>query len=174
MSNNKITQNVSKTLPQETDRAIKLIAALTGEDPQKFHGMQPEEIFQYLAFLLKCEKKKIEELLREHDQNQELDSASIARLWKLDSKHVVKGKKSKFGSMVEPFFQKLLFLMGQKADRMRYLTENGLAHTANSEMMTTLKPQISVTDNPKLMHQLDFNKLLRNAANSNSLGAGLR
>lgn len=174
MSNNKITQQISKVLPQETDRAIKLIAALTGEEAAKIAAMTPEEIFQYLAFLLKCEKKKVEELLREHNQSEELDPVSIARLWKLDAKHIVKGKKSKFGSMVEPFLQKLLFLMGQKTDRLRFMAENAMTNAASSEMITSLKPQISVSNDSRIATRLDFNKMMEKAANSNSLGSGFR
>lgn len=173
MSNNKLSVGLNKLLPQETDRAIKLIAALTGEHPNKFANMQPEEIFQFLSFLLKCEKKKVEELIREHNQSEELDTNSIARLWKLDARHVVKGKKSKFGSMIEPFFQKLMFLMGQKADRLRFMAENGMSTSVNSEAVTSLRPQISVSNNPKLLHQLDFKKMLEHA-NTNSISAGIR
>lgn len=174
MSNNKKAEEISKVLPQETDRAVKLIAALTGEEPAKIAARTPDEIFQHLAFLLKCEKEKIEDLLREHNQSEELDPVSIARLWKLDAKHIVKGKKSKFGSMVEPFLQKLLFLMGQKADRLRFMAENAMTNAASSEMITSLKPQISVSNNSRIASRLDFNKMMEKAANSNSVGSGLR
>jgi len=138
---------LDKTLPKETDLAIKLIAALTGEDPAKFHGMSADEIFQHLAFLMKCRKEKILELLREHDQNEALDLNELSRLWKLSAKNVVRGRKSTMGSTPTAFVEKILFLMAQRMDVVRILTENGLGSAAlTSEAMTNQKFSISLKD----------------------------
>ncbi|MFN8912528.1 MAG: hypothetical protein ACK5V4_07140, partial [Alphaproteobacteria bacterium] len=64
MSNNRITVGISKGLPQEKDRAIKIIVAFTGENPNKLSKLSMDELVQYLGFIMQCEKEKIEELLR--------------------------------------------------------------------------------------------------------------
>lgn len=137
----KIEAGLDKNLPKETDLAVKLIVALTGEDPSKFIKMSEDEIFQHLAYLMKCEKEKILDLLREHDQNEELDLVKLAALWKLNARGIVKGKgrHSPLGSTPKEFFEKILLLMGQRADLVdKMLAQGGGALT--SEMLNNTKP----------------------------------
>jgi hypothetical protein len=88
MSNNKITVGVSKSAPELKNRAISLIVALSGEDPMVLAHKTEDELLQYLSYLLKMEKQKLEDLLVEHDQAKEEDLVNLMKHWKT----IAKGK----------------------------------------------------------------------------------
>lgn len=163
-----IDKQLDKNLPKETDLAIRLIVALTGENPAQFIKMSEDEIFQYLAYLMKCEKEKILELFREHDQNEALDLIELARLWKLNSKNLVKARTSSFGKTPKEFFDKILFLMGQRADAVRILTENCMGSSVSSEIMTNFKFSISMNDKKVINFSSGQRHKTPNISNDNS------
>lgn len=167
-----IDKQLDVNLPKETDLAIKLVAALTGENPSKFIHMSEDELFQYLAYLMKCEKEKILELFREHDQNEALDLIELARLWKLNSKNVVKGRSCPFGKTPKEFFDKILFLMGQRADAVRMLTENCVGSAVTSEIMTNFKFSISMKDRRAIQYPSTSNHVKSVGSSNDNSSSG--
>ncbi|MFN5381746.1 MAG: hypothetical protein ACK5AV_00805 [Alphaproteobacteria bacterium] len=147
MSNNRITVGISKGLPQEKDRAIKIIVAFTGENPNKLSKLSMDELVQYLGFIMQCEKEKIEELLREHDQNQELDEVSIKALWKLVSKGTIKAQEKDFGTMPKKSYEQLKFLMSGLMRMAMIRAENMLGSQTSTVTVQDLKRITNI--NPK-------------------------
>lgn len=168
---NKITSGVSKHLPQSTDQAIQLITALTGESPSNLAKLPIEEIITILCKLLQTEREKVEALLESHDQNQELDTISLAHLWKLVSRKIIPNKKQKFGALPDKAFEEVMFLNARKMDETRYRIQNNLG-PATSGYMTSIPakqaPAASVSSSTlaPVMHRLS----VALAANSNLPG----
>lgn len=121
-----ITMGVSKNLPEVKDKAVSLIAALTGENPEKLHKMHIDVLVQYLGYLMQCEEKMIEALLVEHDPNTELDEVRLADLWRLVNKGIVKKKEKTLGSIPKESYEQIKFIMGMLANLTRFRADNNL------------------------------------------------
>lgn len=126
MSNNKITVGVSKSAPELKNRAISLIVALSGEDPMVLAHKTEDELLQYLSYLLKMEKQKLEDLLVEHDQTKEEDLVNLMKHWKTITKGKMKGKKKEFGSLENEVYKYLKILFAKRGDQARFAAENQL------------------------------------------------
>jgi hypothetical protein len=167
---NKLTSGVSINLPNSIQQAIKLIAALTGEDERKLGKLPPEELITILCKLLEYEKDKVANLLESHDQNQELDFISLAHLWKLVKKRVVPNKKQKFGTVPDKVFEEFLIHNYKRTNDARYRTDNKLGAGTSSYLTSippqSVKPAISVSQLSPIMHRI--NHAL--AVNSNKPG----
>lgn len=169
----KITMGVSKGLPQEKDRAIRLIAAFTGQNPSKLAKMHMDELLDILAYVLKCEKTKIASLLREHDQNTEIDDVAVKALWHLVSKGVVKQKKSPFATLTKDVYEQLKFLMSSLVRSALFRAENqaGPASSViNGYNNTRPRPVIRNASNLYTHHVNTVTIEKLRAANANDLG----
>lgn len=167
---NKMAMGASISMPNSIQQAIRLISALTGEDQRKLSKLPAEEIMTILCKLLEYEREKVEELLENHDQNQELDSISLAHLWKLVKKRVVPNKKQKFGAVPDKVFEEFLIHNYKRTNDTRHRTQNNLG-IATSNYLTSIplqstKPSISVEQLSPIMHRI--NHALA-AANTNAI-----
>lgn len=164
----RIAALISKTLPEETDHAVQLIVALTGENPAKLAKMSKEDLFMYLSFLLKCEKDKVQSLLREHDQNTELDAASLAKLWKLVAKHSIPDKKKQFGSLEAKTYEHLKIRMSQINDRITKKIELGEAlENTSIQILRKAAAQINMQ---RIIHRLSMSIANSNSPNQVTMG----
>ncbi|MFI4983706.1 MAG: hypothetical protein ACHP6I_00740 [Rickettsiales bacterium] len=161
MAANSIAAQISKALPEETDQAIHLIAALTGENPAKLAKMSKDELFTFLGFLLKCRKEQIQNLLREHDQNTSLDAVSLAKLWKLVAKHSMPGKKRLFATLDEKVYEDIRIRTARLSDQITRKIELGEALQKTSIPSGNKVP--ALVNMQKVLHRLN----LLSAANSN-------
>lgn len=168
MSNNKVGVGVSKNLPEVTDRAIRAIVALTGENAEALAKKTPDEIFQFLSFLLHCKKEALIKLLVEHDQNQELDIVSLLKMWKLVNKGKVHGKKREFKGLDDELYRYLKFFSAQKGDKARYDVDNHLlgSTSADVEMKKSVFPVV-MGNIKSILDKLSYAKV----ANSNHVEA---
>lgn len=141
MSNNKITLGVSKSAPEMKNRAISLIVALSGEDPMVLAHKTEDELLQYLSYLLKMEKGKLEELLVEHDQAKEEDLVSLMKHWKAVAKGKMKGKKKEFGSLENEVYKYLKILFAQRGDQARFAVENQTGALTSDVNNSAVNPQ---------------------------------
>ena len=157
----RIAAQISKTLPEETDKAMKLVAALTGEDSGKLAKMTTDELLTYLGFLLKCKKEHVQSLLREHDQNTILDSVSLAKLWKLVAKHSIPSKRRLFATLDEKVYEDMRIRTARLSDLITRRIELGEALEKTS-MQSTNKVSAQV-DMQKIIHRLGLT-----VANNNS------
>lgn len=165
-----MSSGVSINLPNSIQQAIQLIAALTGEDQRKLGKLPPEEIITILCKLLEYEREKVQALLESHDQNQELDSVSLAHLWKLVKKRVVPNKKQQFGVVPDKVFEEFLVHNYKRMNDTRFRTDNKLG-AASSNYLTSIpsqqvKPSISVDKLSPIMHRISHAL----TANSNEVG----
>jgi hypothetical protein len=110
-----VSADKGKMLPQDVDFAIALICSLTGEEPDKLHKLHHEQILTYLSYLLKCEKQKVINLLRNHNQNQNLDFISLAKLWRLVSKGIINQKPRRTGVQQEAVQTNIEFQMATRS-----------------------------------------------------------
>jgi stage III sporulation protein SpoIIIAA len=157
-------------LPEAKDRAVKLIVQLTGENPEKLHKMHIEDLIQYLSKLMQCRKEQIEELLVEHDQSKELDEVTLAMLWKLIGKGVVKGQKHTLGTIPEASFNQLKFIMAMLGDMARFRVENGLGaagSTITAPSSTGSKRQSTVINRNSFLTSHQVEVTTRAIANNN-------
>lgn len=158
MSNNRITVGISKGLPQEKDRAIKIIVAFTGENPAKLSKLSMDELMSYIGFIMHCEKEKVEELLREHDQNQELDEVSIKALWKLVSKGTLQAKEKDFGTMSKKSYEQLKFLMAGMMRIAMIRAENMLGSASSTITVQDLKRNTNIATKQPIISLSDIKK----------------
>ncbi len=160
---------IEVNLPETKDRAVKLIVQLTSENPLKLHKMHIDELIQYLSQLMQCKKKQIEELLVEHDQSKELDEVTLAMLWKLVSKGVVKNRKHTLGTIPEASFNQLKFIMAMLGDMSRFRVENGLGVAGSTITTPTTgdKNQPAVINRNSFLNSHQVEVSTRAIANSN-------
>jgi hypothetical protein len=128
----------AKNLPKEIDLAVQLIASLTGEDPGKISELPSGEIITYLSKLLNLKKELVANLLREHNQTQELDLVNLAHLWKLVNKGVVKDNKQKFGSISDSAYTLLKFIASQKVRDADLRAKNTSTPTSETTIPNTI------------------------------------
>lgn len=169
----KITMGVSKGLPQEKDRAVRLIIAFTGENPSKLAKMSMDQLLDILSYILKCEKNKVASLLREHDQNIEIDDVGVKALWHLVSKGVVKPKKSKFATLTNEVYDQLKFLMSSLVRSALFRAENQAGpatSVVNGYSNTKQRPVIRNASNLYTHHVNTVTIEKLRAANTNELG----
>ncbi|MDF3047642.1 MAG: hypothetical protein K0R73_760 [Candidatus Midichloriaceae bacterium] len=162
--------SIEVNLPEVKDRAVRLIAALTGEEPLRLHKMHIAELIQYLSNLMKCKEEQIQQLLVEHDQNQELDEVSLAMLWKLFNKGIVKGKKHSLGSIPQAGFDQLKFIMAMLGDNARFRVENGLGRAGSTITTSTIeKPRSNLINSTSFFSSKQAAVAINSIANSNTL-----
>ncbi len=137
MSNSSL--NLGQDLPKDINFAINMICELTGEEPHKIASLHKDEIYSILSFLLKCEKEKLQKLLREHDHNQELDMKTLQMMWKLVQKSVVKARKRSFTGLDEKVDENLRINMGRMVKEAIYRGDNSLG-APSSNMQTSIPP----------------------------------
>ncbi len=140
MSNNRITVGVSKIAPELKNRAISLIVALSAEDPMVLAHKTEDELLQYLSYLLKMEKQKLEDLLVEHDQAKEEDLVNLMKHWKTIAKGKMKGKKKEFGSLENEVYKYLKILFSKRGDQARFAADNQLGPLGSDVNNSALKP----------------------------------
>ncbi|MCE2991865.1 MAG: hypothetical protein LW825_02930 [Candidatus Jidaibacter sp.] len=164
--------SIEVNLPEVKDRAVRLISALTGENSLHLNKMHIGELIQYLSNLMKCKEEQIQQLLVEHDQNQELDEVSLAMLWKLVNKGVVKGKKHSLGSIPEASFNQLKFIMAILGDNARFRVENGLGRAGSTITTSTVqKPTANLINSTSFFSSKQAAVAINSIANSNVLSA---
>lgn len=153
----KITMGVAKNLPEIKDRAIRLIAALTGESPEKLHKMDMDVLVQYLGYLMQCDSKMTEALLVEHDHNTELSEVRLADLWRLVNKGIVKKKEKTLGSIPKEAFEQIKFVMGMLANLTRFRADNNISGVISLGDLNN--PNLDMTKkNPKIINKASFSQ----------------
>jgi hypothetical protein len=162
---------VSKSISSEElkGRAIKLIAAFTGQSHAFLEKKSLDELFVILAHLMQLERKKVEELLRSHDQTHEIDEAAFTSMWRLINKDVVKKKSKSFGSISDEVFRNIKFLMALIGDLARFRLDNNLgvaSSTINDPNYSKTKPAIV---NPDAFKDWQRFKISGRAANGNAI-----
>lgn len=153
----KITMGVAKNLPEMKDRAVRLIAALTGENPEKLHKMDMDLLVQYLGYLMQCDAEMTEALLVEHDLNTELSDVRLADLWKLVNKGVVKKREKTLGSMPKEVFEQIKFIMGMLANLTRFKADNNIAGSVSLGDLNN--PSFDINRNhPRIINKASFSQ----------------
>jgi len=171
MSNNRLNAGISISMPDSIQVAINLVAALSGKDPRELAKLNPNEIMTILAKLIESEKEKVMELLESHDENQQLDAVSLAYLWKLVDKKIVKDKGQKFGSIPNKTFEEIQLHQYKRIRDTIHRTINNLGAATSS--YTTSIPKIPLPTSIKvdslspIMHRM---KHALEVANGNAVG----
>lgn len=172
MAANRIAALISKALPEETDQAVQLITALTGEDSCKLSKMSIDELLMYLSFLLKCNKEQTQSLLSEHNQNVELDAGSLAKLWKLVAKHSIPNKRRTFGTIENPEFERMKAASARLGDESTKKVELGEALQKTSiQPLKNMAAQINMRN---ILHRMAMSIANNNSPTTPAVGGGHR
>lgn len=98
---NKKFEALKRELLKDTDLACELIAHLTGQDVHLVQRMPPDELFDYLSYLLQQEKKKDLDLHWRHNKSAEDWQINNSHAYELESRGLianVRNRSKKFGT----------------------------------------------------------------------------
>jgi len=163
--------NLGQDLPNDISIAINIICELTGEDPNKISSLPPDEIYDMLSFLLKCQKDKLKKLFREHNDGQEIDVKTLQIMWKLLQKGVIKARKRGFTQLAEKVDENIRITFARIATEAMYRAENSLG-PASSSMTSSIPARKNITPMISLESLQKFSAMhqqqIKSVANSNS------
>ena len=145
---NRRREEIEKQHKDEINTAIALIQRILGQRVE-LSAQSPDVVFQFLSFLLLCQKYQRQDLLVEHDLTHEMSESELAMLWKFvngKTKDISKKKdKSKFGSMTFKAHEFIKFMMARRGDNefLRSTGVLGLRTSSNDKALSENKPKIN-------------------------------
>ncbi|MBS0236102.1 MAG: hypothetical protein JSS50_02045 [Proteobacteria bacterium] len=109
---NKKFEALKRELLKDTDLACELIAHLTGQDVHLVQRLPPDELFEYLSYLLQQEKKKDLDLHWRHNKSAEELQANNSHAYVLEMRGLIansRARSKKFGA--KPVIYEMLRLL---------------------------------------------------------------
>lgn len=116
--------NIAVHLPESKDELISLIVDITGESRYILEKKSREALLGQLGKILHAIQDEKERLVEEHDQTKEYDDLTLAALWRLVDRGVIKRSKNAGLNMPEAAQERIRFLLASIGDAVRFRTEN--------------------------------------------------